>query len=254
MHPLVLGARLSRAAYWSADGAPDAIDALKRELEALGLTLVGRRDTEAGDRHCFACRDAAQLHIVVAGTKDVHNLAEDLDALPIGWTGRRLRTNELHVHQGFHGGWSALHDWVDAVVLAETAQGCTNVTFSGHSLGAAVASLLAADCAGAATVACITYGCPRVGMVDWVNAYHDAGILTVRCVHDLDGIPCLPPPGVYRHVCGEERLSDDGRILGEPSCFAEAAAAVDGEWLRDHGIEKYIAACEKFAARAVVAA
>lgn len=246
MHPLVRYARVSRVSYYSANGQ---FADMNPELIACGLSFLGSRDTGSGDHHCFACRDSSTVVIAFAGTKDARNLAEDLDAIPVFFVGKRLATNSAMVHQGFRDAWVALRNWCDAVIVAEKANGATRVVYTGHSLGAAMATLAASDDASGLPVECWTYGSPRVGMPDFVNAYNDAAIATVRCVHDLDGIPCLPPPGVFQHVNSELRLSDDGSVLSNDiNPLARTGATIDGEWLRDHGIERYITACAAYAA------
>lgn len=257
MHPLLRYARASRAAYWSAQGGLMA-DVLA-ECAQLGLSFVGQRDTTDGDRHCLAMRDATTLVIAFTGTKDARNLAEDLDAIPVFFQGTRLAINCCYVHKGFRDGWLALRDWCKAVILANRAQGIQQVVMTGHSLGGAEATCAAADCPTDLPVLSFTYGSPRVGMPDFVAAYNDAGIETVRCVHTEDGIPLLPPAGPYKHVDSLLHLRDDGSVIGPAvgwftGLFRRTAATVDGEWLRDHGIEKYVATCSAYAAAQGVAA
>jgi hypothetical protein len=79
----------------------------------------------------------------------------------------------------------------------------TSVTVCGHSLGGALATLLALDLA-ANTVfshpVVYTYGSPRTGDSLFASTFNQVVTNSYRIENRLDIVPKLPPPPVYQHV------------------------------------------------------
>ena len=117
----------------------------------------------------------------------------------------------VHVHAGFQDGYLAARDpvlrWVDA--QREQPGQRLHVSCCGHSLGAALATLLALDLGstGLDSVELVTWASPRVGD----QAFRDAFAKLVPCVARFtcgaDIVPRMPPEvlGFY-HVGPEVRL------------------------------------------------
>src|SRR5262249_2029408 len=85
----------------------------------------------------------------------------------------------------------------------------TSVTICGHSLGGALATLLALDVAvnGIFFATAYTYASPRVGDPQFVRTYNHAVPDTTRIANRLDAVPNLPFPPLYDHVLGEFPLN-----------------------------------------------
>jgi hypothetical protein len=90
----------------------------------------------------------------------------------------------------------------------------TSLTICGHSLGAALATLLALDVAVNAVdtdfnfpPSVYTYASPRTGDSTFVNLYNHAVPDTVRIANRVDLVPKLPLPPLYEHVLGLFDLS-----------------------------------------------
>ncbi|OBH01894.1 MULTISPECIES: lipase family protein [unclassified Mycobacterium] len=78
-----------------------------------------------------------------------------------------------------------------------------SVTVGGHSLGGALATLLALDMAANTTYtdpAVYTYGSPRTGDSLFASTYDQVVKNSWRIANRLDVIPALPPPVDYEHV------------------------------------------------------
>jgi hypothetical protein len=86
----------------------------------------------------------------------------------------------------------------------------TSVTICGHSLGGALATLLALDVA-ANTVftdpAVYTYGSPRTGDSLFASTYDQVVSNSYRIANRLDIVPALPPPIDYEHVLNPYELN-----------------------------------------------
>jgi predicted lipase len=88
----------------------------------------------------------------------------------------------------------------------------TSLTICGHSLGGALAALLAVDLAanGAAPfkiVTVYTYASPKTGDPLFVSTYNHLVPDTFRIANRLDLVPKLPLPPLYDHVLGLYELN-----------------------------------------------
>jgi hypothetical protein len=79
----------------------------------------------------------------------------------------------------------------------------TSVTVCGHSLGGALATLLALDLAantGFSHPVVYTYASPRTGDSLFVSTFNQVVTNSYRIENRLDIVPKLPPPPTYQHV------------------------------------------------------
>lgn len=85
----------------------------------------------------------------------------------------------------------------------------SSVTIAGHSLGGALATLLALDVSVNTNFTPIvyTYASPRTGDLQFVALYNHAVPNTVRIANRVDLVPKLPLPPLYEHVLGLYDLS-----------------------------------------------
>ena len=101
-------------------------------------------------------------------------------------------------------------------------KGC-KIWITGHSLGAALATLCAGRYGRAQGV--YTFGSPRVGNE---NFKQHLDVEIYRIVNNDDIVPRLPSLGVYTHV-GELKFIDcDGIMRGTPAEIAQAASCLSG--------------------------
>ena len=97
----------------------------------------------------------------------------------------------------------------------------TSVTICGHSLGAALATLLALD-VGANTKfekpIAYTYASPRVGDPSFVDTYNQLVPNTYRFANRLDIVPKVPSPPLYEHVLGLYDLNPMLKVKWDIPC------------------------------------
>lgn len=125
-----------------------------------------------------------------------------------------------HVHAGFHRAldeiWSGLHEYLESIWSEGSGK---TIWFTGHSLGAALATL-AADRFGAGKAGGLyTFGSPRVG--DDIFKANFASPC-YRFVNNTDVVPHVPPPGLlanYVHVGELKFIDSTGRIVSDPTTF-----------------------------------
>jgi len=193
-------------AWWLAEAALlsywDAASIASRLTEQAGLESewFDRQGTEG----FVAWNDHAAI-VAFRGTQptDRADVWSDVDFRPTRW--ERGGT----VHEGFAAALDAVWDAVAARL--HSLQGRTT-WFTGHSLGAAVATL-AADRFGTPD-GVYTLGSPRVGDREFVaefNARH--GRRSCRYVNNHDVVTHVPPSRWgFSHVDSEQRFDADGRL------------------------------------------
>jgi hypothetical protein len=168
------------------------------------------RDSNTGSEAFAALRrDDGTALLAFRGTQpgDVADLSTDLRANAVPWAESAGR-----VHAGFAAAARTLfpqvRGWID-----QRKPDPTKMIFTGHSLGAALATL-------AATVwptgRLVTLGSPRVGDADFAATLSAANI--VRFVNCCDVVTELPPPiGGYVHVGVGTYLKADGVRVENPA-------------------------------------
>ncbi len=185
-----------------------------------GYTLISTfTDTEVGGNPPigFWCiKENEYLVLVFRGTEGDFEWFEDALILQEPLTISTLPNENLGcVHTGFLTTFQnlnqtpaqALQAAPEALALAENA----TVFITGHSLGAAVATLASLDLH-AFNIATYTFGCPRVGSPTFAAAYDKFAPNNFRVTSGWDIIPPMPPvmidplsvsQSVYQHTAGE---------------------------------------------------
>jgi hypothetical protein len=129
---------------------------------------------------------------------------------------------EGKVHKGFHGLLSKNFRYDNIIKMINEFPLDTKIFFTGHSLGAALATLMMAYSQKVLgeRAELVTFGCPRVG-----NSKFAASIKkSIRCVNRDDAVAKLPLPIRFTHTSTE-------KILGKTTLFNFS--------LYDHFIDSY---------------
>jgi triacylglycerol lipase len=197
-----------------------------------------------------ATRDIPPSVIVVfRGTHNLENWTSNLDTAPVAWDGPGL------VHKGFRDAFNAVREPLDHLL---TELSCP-VYFTGHSLGAALATLAAVTYSPAAVY---TFGSPMAGNSAFTAALQ--GTPGYRIVNSSDIVTQLPPPILGFCHTGEchtlsaqspEKTNDSEdlllRKLSDPavytalihSWYTQLTTPVD--YLSDHASVNYTAGIER---------
>jgi len=99
---------------------------------------------------------------------------------------------------------------VDAVAALPFNHAVNSLTICGHSLGGALATLLALDVAANSNFknpTVYTYASPRVGDPLFARTYNQVIPNTYRIANRVDIVPKLPLPPLYEHVAGLYELN-----------------------------------------------
>jgi hypothetical protein len=206
--PHVLGVEAARLAYLRAETDPAQRQALKCALAIVGYTDVQYFIAPAAGVYAYAAYDPLRKAALVAfrGTQpqNLRNLLSNIQAVPSWWHG-------AWVHQGFAQAAQALKGDLDAWFAQVTTPG-THRLLCGHSLGGAMATLLALHWQPEQLV---TLGCPRVG--DHGVAQGLKGVQMTRLVNCCDKVTRIPPAGIfYRHACPPLYIDRNGALHAAP--------------------------------------
>jgi hypothetical protein len=226
-----LTAELARLAYWRFERNSGP---LEQALAALGLIWeCGFVDRQVHS-YAFACRaESGTTYVAFRGTQsdNLSNPVTDMKAWRTRWPGPG------RVHAGFaaaYCGKSPGHgrslreqvaDWLAKVAPQE-------LVLTGHSLGAALATLCAADHAQARLV---TIGSPRVGDRAFADTFK--GREAARYVNCADVVTTVPPELGYRHV-GELRYIDHSGMM-RPGVPAPRTILIDRARASSHHARTY---------------
>ena len=119
------------------------------------------------------------------------------------------------VHRGFKAALAEI--WTDLeAYLSELRMNNLKIWLTGHSLGAALATLAADRCDGVQGL--YTFGSPRVGDKVFNEAFN---VNTYRFVNNSDIVTKVPPSGMFKHVGELKFIDSNGIIHDRPNLLDE---------------------------------
>jgi hypothetical protein len=201
-----LAIEASRLAYLRFENSPMVLKQLEDELALAGYASVEVFEDNKTDGSGFGAlhTDGSAL-IAFRGTQ--------ADRFPDWVTNAKFvqtKWDTGHVHSGFaktaNGLWPKVDTW-----LKGPAKNRQSLLMCGHSLGAAIATLLAVR---AKAQQLITLGSPRVGDNTFATSLNATPTLDItRIVDCCDVVTEVPPPLMgYRHVGQQRYIDRDGVI------------------------------------------
>ena len=219
---------IARLAYKDLDAE------VRKEWKALGFTSVKFFDIEGAQAYVVGNKE--RITVAFRGTEPTEksDVFADLEA-----------THERGFHEGFYEEYEKLQLKVHAEVAKLMGRKKRPVYVTGHSLGAAIASIFCFHYPTAEAL--YTYGCPR-------NATPSKGkelkVPHYRCVNNNDIVPSMPPALLWYKHHGElcyinfygnvrkmtwwQRFKDSWR--GRRAAWKNGTI-FDG--VRDHGMDEY---------------
>ena len=153
------------------------------------------------------------------------------------------------VHNGFWSAYAGVRPQLERALIAALTEDVQRVSFTGHSLGGALAQLAAADFASGALCPthgrradCVTFGAPRVGNAAWARAFSKLVPEAWRVVCDGDVIAFLRGCG-YVHA-GVEVVVDasaqtPGYVVVDPTPVEKKLRLGCGKSVGRHELAAY---------------
>ena len=195
----LLFAKLSKIAYYN-------IKKAKTQSEKLGFTEVEFYNRDGAQAYRFA--NETDMVIACRGTQPTewNDVKADLKAMPV------VAETISRVHQGFKAEVDELWPMVMADLMSKKPK--QKLWFCGHSLGAAMATIMASRCMYNTKVPdpveLYTYGSPRVG---WKKYCVHLGVEHHRWVNNNDIVTRVPLRIMgYRHHGTEHYLNAYGNV------------------------------------------
>lgn len=164
----------------------------------------------------FVLQASASGDVVVAirGTEGIQEWIHDAQFLPCPCpflpSGGQTEDGFTDMYRSLRTGLdTASPTLTQALPKLQFPRAVTSVTICGHSLGGALATLLALDVAVNThfTPTVYTYASPRTGDPQFASVYNQAVPNTTRIASRLDLVPKLPLPPLYEHVLGLNELN-----------------------------------------------
>jgi fermentation-respiration switch protein FrsA (DUF1100 family) len=212
--PDAVAAEFSRLAYRRFEVEPQEKQVIAGAVAAIGYGGLGWFH-ETAEKAIFSAKGFGAIDgegraiIAFRGTQtdNVRDFLTDIRVALEDWE------HPGRVHSGFSASLSTILAPVDQW-LHDTAP--AHLVLTGHSLGAALATLLAARLAQqGCSLELVTFGSPRVGDEALVASLRPLAVR--RYVNCTDAVTQLPPPLLYYHVEGLHYIDREGRIHhGEP--------------------------------------
>ncbi|MET8543976.1 lipase family protein [Kitasatospora sp. NPDC004799] len=252
-------------AYWMAKAAELAYQdraAIDEQARAWGFDTVRHHQTRftppfpLQDTQAYTMAGDHMIVTAFRGTEPAQIRDWLTDSTTPPWPGP-ARTG--YVHYGFAEALESIFPDV-AKAIADLRTNDQTVWFTGHSLGGALAMLVAArldlEDPRLAADGVYTFGQPRTCDRLLAAAYDKAlKGRTFRFVHGNDIVPELPPEPVFTHVEALRHIDSAGHVKEKSGLVAgltdrakglgAAAFSPDGEGIRDHLMRGYLAALEK---------
>jgi triacylglycerol lipase len=175
----LLFAKLSKISYYNLKDA-------KKQAKTLGFTTVEFYDKEGAQAYRFMNKD--DLVIACRGTQpaEFNDISADLKALPV------VAETISRVHQGFKAEVDELWPMIEQDINRKANLGKT-LWFCGHSLGAAMATIMCSRCMHDVElndpVELYTFGSPRVG---WRGYVKSLGVVHHRWKNNNDIVTTVP--------------------------------------------------------------
>lgn len=140
----------------------------------------------------IAVRDKA-IYIAIRGTQSLDEWIKDFDAAPV-------ELNNYRVHAGFNSVLESLFPSIRQAIWS-LARADFEICVVGHSLGAALASLLALKVSGGTQlpISCVAFASPRVGDENFGRAVRRS-IDLLRVTNTKDLVTHVPPRPEYVHA------------------------------------------------------
>lgn len=199
-------AELSRLAYIRHEAGPKHKAELAAALAKAGFGEPGLFHDEKTDAQGFGTTMADGTAIIAFRGTQVDRLMDlisDARFWPVRWDGPG------RVHLGFRNAFYGVRAQIDDWLAKQP--GRTGLVVTGHSLGAAIATLMAASHPNSILV---TFGSPRVGGKAFVTAFEGRDVR--RYVDCTDAVTRVPPPVFYRHILDPHYVDHAGIVHSPP--------------------------------------
>lgn len=173
-------------------------------------------ENEDTDAQCYIFYSQKTIYICFRGTSSIYDALIDLSLFQTGFIDKKMK-----IHKGFNKQFMSLKDEIaiNIAEILENNKNITNLCFTGHSLGGAlatVASLWFKNIHKSLIVECTTFGSPRVGNKEFVKCFKKTIDVSYRVVNNDDPIQYVPMSPFYYHVDNSYCVKDKNVLIKRP--------------------------------------
>lgn len=232
---------LAEAAWWAYEEPAEIEESFSHRHAFERFEFFDKGGTQA-----FAAGNERRIVVAFRGTEEPADWLHDIDA---GF----IKYDPGRIHRGFAN--ALLEVFIDIIVaLRKMRDNAQEILVTGHSLGAALATLAFIGLEGHHLV---TFGSPRIGdkkFARWFNAEHRG--LAIRFVNNNDIVPRTPPYLTgYRHAGRLAYITAGGRIVENATAWFRLKDASFGfrgdimlaglDAVKDHSMTRYASAIQR---------
>jgi predicted lipase len=151
---------------------------------------------------------------VFRGTKGYADVKTDIDEIRAELY---PKNPEIKVHNGFLKQFNSIKQQL-LDTINNNLNNLTAIHFSGHSLGAALATIAAGYFSplirldNNIRIVCHTFGCPRLGNKGFVKWWADKVDESYRILNKHDPVPLVPVNPFYTHITGGLEISKKNKV------------------------------------------
>jgi|GEM_PF-4381107 len=196
---------LAHACHASYSKKPEQSTAYKK-IDLGSPVTFGDEDAEVGD-FGFAATTGNTLVVALRGTDDFQDWIKNLDVDKVRAFGGR-------VHRGFLSIVKNIYSEAEQAIDSLDSPSLKKLKVTGHSLGGALATLLAAKLQAEKAflhtkeISVVGFGGPRVGDIDFYNSYELRDNLQLY-INEADPVPLVPLLNQgYVHTAEQQVISD----------------------------------------------
>ncbi|KAM9969136.1 hypothetical protein ACTFIW_003687 [Dictyostelium discoideum] len=176
------------------------------------FTIVNTIYNDTTDTQAYVGYIGNEVIVAFRGSMDIQSWITNLQFLQIVYP----LYPSAKVHSGFYDSWSSVREEVKSSIdlaLKQCGKQCNEIKVTGHSLGAALATLAIAEIQGWYSIPSTMYnfGSPRVGDSVFAEYFNSIQPNIMRVTYEQDLVPHVPPENVldYHHVPTEVYFSSN---------------------------------------------
>lgn len=149
---------------------------------------------------CYIFYNKNKIDICFKGTSTFNDICFNLDIYP-----RIFINDSIRIHNGFLKKYLSMKNNIIKnvnFIINDNKNNIKEISFNGHSSGGAIANIASLDMSyiyDNMKIKCVTFGAPRVGNNDFINAYNSRIKNSLRIVNKNDIITHVPLPIIYKH-------------------------------------------------------
>jgi Lipase (class 3) len=205
---LQISARKSHLAYLNPEHMRTEMEGKGEEIP-IYLSGSPKQDTQA---YIWISESEGIVYVCFRGTESTQDILADIDVRREHMELESKEGGVISVHRGFYRQYKAIRAEM-MKYLEDRREAYRTIVFTGHSLGGAVATIAAAECAErfkkeGKEIECHTFGSPRVGNKNFVKWFNKNIEKNWRVFNADDPVPLLPMSYHFSHVGKGIRITD----------------------------------------------